>query len=130
MCSCGIAVQTLMLTAKAMGYDYWRLEAFDTEGIGRLINLPSYDLVAMPRRWRKHQAVLRPRARARFKTWSSWINSNKPDSNHSQVLTAALPLQPHRMPKHGRGVPTGGSPCYRGRWPHPLPHTPIPQSLR
>ena len=47
MCSCGIAAQTLMLTAKAMGYDSWRLEAFDTEGIGRLINLPPDYLVAM-----------------------------------------------------------------------------------
>ena len=35
-----------MLTAKALGYDSWRLEAFDTEGIGRLINLPPDHLVA------------------------------------------------------------------------------------
>jgi nitroreductase len=47
MCACGIAAQTLMLTAKALGYDSWRLEAFDTEGIGRLINLPPDHLVAM-----------------------------------------------------------------------------------
>ncbi len=47
MCSCGIAAQTFMLTAKAMGYESWRLEAFDTEGIGKLINLPPDHLVAM-----------------------------------------------------------------------------------
>ena len=47
MCACGIAAQTLMLTARALGYDSWRLEAFDTEGIGRLINLPPDYLVAM-----------------------------------------------------------------------------------
>lgn len=47
MCSCGIAAQTLMLTAKAMGYDSWRLESFDTEGVGKLINLPQDHVVAM-----------------------------------------------------------------------------------
>jgi nitroreductase len=47
MCSCGIAAQTLMLTAKAMGYDSWRLEAFDYDGVGKLINLPQDYVVAM-----------------------------------------------------------------------------------
>jgi nitroreductase len=47
MCSCGIAAQTLMLTAKAMNYDSWRLEGFDSEGIGKLINLPQDYVVAM-----------------------------------------------------------------------------------
>jgi nitroreductase len=47
MCSCGIAAQTLMLTAKAMGYDTWRLEGFDTEGVAKLINLPPDHVVAM-----------------------------------------------------------------------------------
>jgi nitroreductase len=47
MCSCGIAAQTLMLTAKAMNYDSWRLEGFDCEGVGKLINLPQDYLVAM-----------------------------------------------------------------------------------
>jgi len=47
MCSSGIAAQTLMLTAKAMNYDSWRLEGFDSEGIGKLINLPQDHLVAM-----------------------------------------------------------------------------------
>ena len=47
MCSCGIAAQTLMLTAKAMNYDAWRLEGFDSEDIGKLINLPQDYVVAM-----------------------------------------------------------------------------------
>jgi nitroreductase len=47
MCSCGIAAQTLMLTAKAMGYDSWRLEGYDTEGVAKLINLPPDHVVAM-----------------------------------------------------------------------------------
>jgi nitroreductase len=47
MYSCGIAAQTLMLTAKAMNYDSWRLEGFDSEGIGKLINLPQDYVVAM-----------------------------------------------------------------------------------
>jgi nitroreductase len=47
MCSCGIAAQTLMLAAKAMNYDSWRLEGFDAEGVGKLINLPHDHLVAM-----------------------------------------------------------------------------------
>jgi nitroreductase len=47
MCSCGIAAQTLMLTAKAMNYDSWRLEGFDYEGVGKLINLPRDYMVAM-----------------------------------------------------------------------------------
>ncbi len=47
MCSCGIAAQTLMLTAKAMNYDSWRLEGFEAEGVGKLINLPQDHVVAM-----------------------------------------------------------------------------------
>jgi nitroreductase len=47
MCSCGIAAQTLMLTAKAMNYNSWRLEGFDAEGVGKLINLPKDYVVAM-----------------------------------------------------------------------------------
>lgn len=47
MCSCGIAAQTLMLTAKAMGYDSWRMDGFDYEGVGELINLPQDYVVAM-----------------------------------------------------------------------------------
>jgi nitroreductase len=36
MYSCGIAAQTLMLTAKAMNYDAWRLAGFDADGVGKL----------------------------------------------------------------------------------------------
>ena len=47
MCNCGIAAQTLMLTAKAMGYDSWRMDGFDYEGVGEVINLPDDFVVAM-----------------------------------------------------------------------------------
>lgn len=47
MCSCGIAAQTFMLTAKAMGYDFWRLDGFHGEAIGKLINLPEGYVVGM-----------------------------------------------------------------------------------
>jgi nitroreductase len=47
LCACGIAAQTLMLTARAMNYDAWRLEGFDAEGVGKLINLPQDYVVAM-----------------------------------------------------------------------------------
>ncbi|MFZ2089850.1 MAG: nitroreductase family protein [Desulfobaccales bacterium] len=47
MCSCGIAAQTFMLTAKAMGFDSWRLDGFHGEGIGKLINLPEDYLVGL-----------------------------------------------------------------------------------
>ena len=47
MCSCGIAAQTLMLTAKAMGYDSWRVDGFDYDGVGEVINLPNDYVVAM-----------------------------------------------------------------------------------
>ncbi len=47
MCSCGIAAQTFMLTAKAMGYDSWRLDGFHGEAIGKLINLPDEYVVGV-----------------------------------------------------------------------------------
>lgn len=47
MCACGIAAQTLLLTAKAMGFDCWPVNGFDPEGVGALINLPQDFLVAM-----------------------------------------------------------------------------------
>ncbi len=40
MRSCGIIGQTLMLTAKEMGYDSCPLDGFDYEQVGKLINLP------------------------------------------------------------------------------------------
>jgi len=47
MRSCGIAAQTLMLAAKAMGYDSCPMDGFDFEAVGRLINLPPDHVIAM-----------------------------------------------------------------------------------
>ena len=47
MRSCGIAAQTLMLTAKAMGYDSCPMDGFDYDAVGKLINLPEDHVVAM-----------------------------------------------------------------------------------
>ena len=40
MRSCGIAAQTLMLTAQSMGYDSCPMDGFDYEAVAELINLP------------------------------------------------------------------------------------------
>lgn len=40
MRSCGMAGQTLMLAAKALGYDSCPMDGFDYEAVGRIINLP------------------------------------------------------------------------------------------
>jgi nitroreductase len=45
--SCGIAAQTLMLAAKAMGYDSCPMDGFDFEAVGRLIRLPAHHIIAM-----------------------------------------------------------------------------------
>lgn len=47
MRSCGIAAQTLMLAAKAMGYDSCPMDGFDFDAVGKLINLPDDHLIAM-----------------------------------------------------------------------------------
>lgn len=47
MRSCGIAAQTLMLAAKAMGYDSCPMDLADMEAVGRLINLPQDHVIAM-----------------------------------------------------------------------------------
>ncbi|HOV34279.1 MAG TPA: nitroreductase family protein [Candidatus Hydrogenedens sp.] len=47
MRSCGIAAQTIMLTAKAMGYDTSPMDGFDFEAVGKLINLPSDYVISM-----------------------------------------------------------------------------------
>lgn len=47
MRSCGIAAQTLMLAAKAMGYDSCPMDGFDFDAVGKLINLPDDHVVAM-----------------------------------------------------------------------------------
>jgi nitroreductase len=47
MRSCGIAAQTLMLAAKAMGYDSCPMDGFDFDRVGELINLPEDHVVAL-----------------------------------------------------------------------------------
>ncbi|OQX15260.1 MAG: nitroreductase family protein [Desulfobulbaceae bacterium A2] len=47
MRSCGIAAQTLMLAAKAMGYDSCPMDGFDFDAVGRLIQLPPEHVIAM-----------------------------------------------------------------------------------
>ncbi len=47
MRSCGIAAQTLMLTAKSMGYDSCPMDGFDFDAVGKLINLPEDHVIAM-----------------------------------------------------------------------------------
>ena len=47
MRSCGIVAQTLMLGAKAMGYDSCPMDGFDYDAVGKLINLPKDHVVAM-----------------------------------------------------------------------------------
>ena len=47
MRSCGIAAQTLMLSAKALGYDSCPMDGFDFDKVGQLINLPSDHVIAM-----------------------------------------------------------------------------------
>ncbi len=46
MRSCGIAGQTLMLAAKAMGYDSNPMIGFDPTAVGTLINLPEDHVIA------------------------------------------------------------------------------------
>ncbi len=45
--SCGIAAQTIMLAAKAMGYDSCPMDGFDFEAVAELINLPDDHLISM-----------------------------------------------------------------------------------
>lgn len=47
MRSCGIAAQTLMLAAKALGYDSCPMDGFDFDAVAKLINLPDDHLIAM-----------------------------------------------------------------------------------
>ena len=44
---CGIAAQTLMLSAKAMGYESCPMDGFDFDAVGKLINLPPGHVIAM-----------------------------------------------------------------------------------
>jgi len=47
MRSCGMAAQTIMLAAKAMGYDSCPMDGFDFEKVGELIKLPEDHSIAM-----------------------------------------------------------------------------------
>ena len=47
MRSCGIAAQTLMLSAKAMGYDSNPMIGFDPEKVAEIINLPKDYIISM-----------------------------------------------------------------------------------
>lgn len=47
MRSCGLAAQTLMLAARALGYDSCPMDGFDYDEVGKLIRLPSDHVVAM-----------------------------------------------------------------------------------
>lgn len=47
MRSCGIVAQTLMLAAKAMGYDSCPMDGFDFDAVGELINLPDDHAIAL-----------------------------------------------------------------------------------
>lgn len=46
MRSCGIAGQTLMLAAKAMGYDSCPMDGFDCDAVAKLIRLPADHVIA------------------------------------------------------------------------------------
>lgn len=45
--SCGIAAQTMMLTAKAMGYDSCPMMGFDPDKVANIIKLPDNHLITM-----------------------------------------------------------------------------------
>lgn len=47
MRSCGMAAQTLMLSAKAMGYDSVPMDGFDFDKVAELINLPDDHVITM-----------------------------------------------------------------------------------
>ena len=47
MRSCGIAAQTLMLSAKAMGYDSCPMDGFDFDAAAKLIDLPDDHIITM-----------------------------------------------------------------------------------
>lgn len=46
MRSCGLAGMTLMLAAKAMGYDTCPMDGFDFEQVGKLIGLPEHHVIS------------------------------------------------------------------------------------
>jgi nitroreductase len=59
--SCAMAAQTIMLAAKALGYDTCPMAGFDFEAVGRLINLPADHVICMAVAVGKAQQPARPR---------------------------------------------------------------------
>jgi len=47
MRSCGMAAQTIMIAAKALGYDSCPMTGFDFDAVAKLINLPADHIVCM-----------------------------------------------------------------------------------
>lgn len=47
MRSCGLAAQTIMLAAKAMGYESCPMDGFDFDAVAKLINLPEDHVITM-----------------------------------------------------------------------------------
>ena len=47
MRSCGIAAQTLMLSAKSMGYDSCPMDGFDFDQVAKIIKLPDDHIITM-----------------------------------------------------------------------------------
>jgi len=47
MRSCGISAQTLMLSAKSMGYDSCPMDGFNFDAVAELINLPNDHVISM-----------------------------------------------------------------------------------
>lgn len=47
MRSCGIAAQTIMLAAKALGYDTCPMDGFDFDAVAKLIHLPPDHVISM-----------------------------------------------------------------------------------
>lgn len=62
MRSCGIAAQTLMLAAKAMGFDSCPMDGFDFNKVGQLINLPEDHVIVLCLAIGKSTQVANPRA--------------------------------------------------------------------
>lgn len=62
MRSCGIAAQTLILTAKAFGYDSCPMDGFDFEQVAQLIQLPDDHIITMFVAIGKAVQPARPRA--------------------------------------------------------------------
>jgi len=62
MRSCGIVAQTLMLAAKALGYDSCPMDGFDFDEVAKHINLPDDHVIAMFVAIGKGTENARPRA--------------------------------------------------------------------